>query len=109
MIVILFTCFPGAFAALSTGLYVPLNLVLGGIILRGAAYAFRSQAYKAALLSQLWGHVFGIGSIVAPFFFGTAVGGLTVGGYAWHSPFALAIGTLALALCAQLAGRLPHA
>jgi cytochrome d ubiquinol oxidase subunit II len=103
LIVILFTCFPPAFAALSIGLYVPLNFVLAGIILRGAAYAFRSQGEKAALVSQLWGHVFGIASVVAPFFFGAAVGGLTVGHYAWHSPFALVIGVLAVALCAQLA------
>jgi cytochrome d ubiquinol oxidase subunit II len=103
MIVLLFTCFPPAFAELSIGLYVPLSLVLVGIILRGAAYAFRSQAYRAARLSQLWGHVFGIASIVSPFFFGTCVGGLTVGDFAWTSPFALAVGALAVALCAQVA------
>lgn len=103
LIVLLFTCFPAAFAAISVGLYVPLTFVLVGIILRGAAYAFRSQAYEAALLSQVWGHVFGVASVVAPFFFGTAVGGLTVGHYAWTSPFALVIGVLAVALCAQVA------
>jgi cytochrome d ubiquinol oxidase subunit II len=103
LIVILFTCFPPAFAALSIGLYVPLTFVLVGIILRGAAYAFRSQANAAALLGQVWGHLFGIASVMAPFFFGTAVGGLTVGKYAWTSPFALVIGVLAVALCAQLA------
>ncbi len=103
LIVILFTCFPPAFAAISIGLYVPLTFVLVGIILRGAAYAFRSQASEAALVSQVWGNVFGIASVVAPFFFGTAVGGLTVGRYAWTSPFALVVGLLAVALCAQLA------
>lgn len=103
LIVILFTCFPPAFAALSVGLYVPLSFVLVGIILRGAAYAFRSQGSDGSLLSQLWGHVFGIASVVAPFFFGTAVGGLTVGRYAWTSPFALVVGMLAVALCAQIA------
>ena len=104
LIVLLFTCFPSAFAEISIGLYVPLTFVLVGIILRGAAYAFRSQAYKAARLSQLWGHVFGVASIVAPFCFGLSVGALTVGHYAWHSPFAIAIGVLAVALCAQIAG-----
>ena len=103
LIVLLFTCFPPAFAAISTGLFAPLTFVLVGIILRGAAYAFRTQAYAATLLSQFWGHVFGIASVVAPFFFGTAVGGLTVGRYAWTSPFALVVGALAVALCAQLA------
>jgi cytochrome d ubiquinol oxidase subunit II len=103
MIVLLFTCFPAAFASLSIGLYVPLTFVLVGIILRGAAYAFRSQAYRAVRLSQAWGHVFGIASVVSPFFFGTCVGGLTVGDFAWESPFALAVGALAVALCAQVA------
>jgi cytochrome d ubiquinol oxidase subunit II len=103
LIVLLFTCFPPAFAALSTGLYAPLTLGLVGIILRGAAYAFRSAANREELLSQLWGHVFGVASVIAPFFFGTAVGGLTIGGYAWTSPFALVVGVLAVALCAQVA------
>jgi cytochrome d ubiquinol oxidase subunit II len=103
LIVLMFTCFPPAFAELSVGLYVPLTFVLVGIILRGAAYAFRSQAYNEALHSQFWGHVFGIASIVAPFCFGLAVGGLTVGNYAWHSPFAITIGVLAVSLCAQIA------
>ena len=103
LIVTLFTCFPPAFAALSIGLYAPLTFVLVGIILRGAAYAFRAQGPGAALLSQVWGNLFGVASVVAPFFFGTAVGGLTVGKYAWTSPFALVIGLLAVALCAQLA------
>jgi cytochrome d ubiquinol oxidase subunit II len=103
VIVLLFTCFPPAFAALSTGLYAPLTLGLVGIILRGAAYAFRSSANREELLSQFWGHVFGVASVIAPFFFGTAVGGLTVGGYAWTSPFALVVGLLAVALCAQVA------
>jgi cytochrome d ubiquinol oxidase subunit II len=103
LIVILFTCFPPAFADISIGLYVPLTFVLVGIILRGAAYAFRSQGDNATGLSQVWGHVFGIASVISPFFFGAAVGGLTVGGYAWRSPFALATGALAVALCAQIA------
>ncbi len=103
LIVLLFTCFPPAFAELSVGLYVPLSLVLVGIILRGAAYAFRQAANRVAFVSLLWGKIFGVASILAPFFFGAAVGGLTVGSYAWTSPFALAIGFLAVALCAQLA------
>ncbi len=103
LIVLLFTCFPPAFADLSTGLYVPLSFVLVGIILRGAAYAFRQAATRVAFVGRLWGRVFGIASIVAPFFFGAAIGGLTIGSYRWTSPFALTIGVFAVALCAQLA------
>jgi len=103
-IVVLFTCFPPAFASISTGLFIPLTFVLTGIILRGAAYAYRSQIDSDGGRSAFWGNVFGIASIIAPFFFGTAVGGLTVGGYRWNAPFSLTIGLLAIALCAQIAG-----
>lgn len=103
LIVLLFTCFPPAFADLSIGLYVPLSFVLVGIILRGAAYAFRQAATRVAFVGRLWGRVFGIASIVAPFFFGAAIGGLTIGSYRWTSPFAVTIGVFAVALCAQLA------
>ncbi len=102
-IVILFTCFPPAFAALGTGLYAPLSFALVGIILRGAAYAFRSSATEESRTSQFWGHVFGIASIVTPFFFGASVGGLTLGNFDWASPFAFVLGGLAIALCAQIA------
>jgi cytochrome bd ubiquinol oxidase subunit II len=103
LVVLLFTCFPPAFAALATGLFAPLTFALVGIILRGAAYAFRASATFDPGLSDFWGHVFGIASIITPFFFGAAVGGLTVGNYAWTSPFALGTGVLAVLLCAQIA------
>src|SRR5262245_29431998 len=41
-IVILFTAFPGAFAALSISFHVPLILLLIGIVFRGSTFAFRS-------------------------------------------------------------------
>src|SRR2546428_2231865 len=39
-IVLLFTCFPAAFARLGTLLHIPLSLVLIGIVLRGSAFTF---------------------------------------------------------------------
>jgi cytochrome d ubiquinol oxidase subunit II len=102
-VVLLFTCFPPAFAALAVGLYFPLTFALVGIILRGSAFAFRSQQYRSEPSAQYWGHVFGIASILTPFFFGAAVGGLTQGRFAWTSPFALTVGLFAVTLCAQLA------
>jgi len=41
VIVVLFTGFPPAFAAISIALFVPLVLLLVGIVLRGAAFTFR--------------------------------------------------------------------
>ncbi len=43
VIVVLFTCFPVAFARLSIGLHIPLSLMLIGIVLRGSAFTFRSH------------------------------------------------------------------
>ncbi len=103
VIVLLFTCFPAAFAMLSVGLYVPLTFVLVGIIFRGAAFAFRAQAIGAERQAVAWGRVFGIASVITPFFFGAAAGGLAAGNFAWYSPFALAVGVFAVALCAQIA------
>src|SRR6476620_2655587 len=40
-LVILWTAFPVAFAAIMTSLFVPLCLAAVGIVLRGAAFAFR--------------------------------------------------------------------
>jgi cytochrome bd ubiquinol oxidase subunit II len=42
VVVILFTGFPAAFAAIMTSLNVPITLMLVGIVLRGSAFSFRS-------------------------------------------------------------------
>jgi cytochrome bd ubiquinol oxidase subunit II len=101
-IVTLFTCFPLAFADLSIGLYAPLSLALVGIVLRGAAFVFRHYAGDG-LTARSWTVVFGIASLLTPFFLGDAVGALATGSYAWTSPFALATGAFAVAVCAQMA------
>lgn len=101
-IVTLFTCFPLAFADLSIGLYAPLSIALVGIVLRGAAFAFRHYAGDG-VTARAWTHVFGISSLLTPFFLGDAVGALATGRYAWTSPFALAVGVFAVAVCAQIA------
>ena len=100
--VILFTCFPVAFAALFTGLYWPLTFALAGIVLRGAAFVFRNYAADTRL-ARYYSVVFGIASLTAPFFFGDAVGALATGRYAWAQPFALAVGLFAVVACAQIA------
>lgn len=102
-IVAVFTCFPPAFADLATGLNAPLTLGLLGIVLRGSAFVFRNYASDNAALARGWTLVFGASSIVAPFFLGDAVGAIATGEYAWTSPFALAVGAFAVALCAQVA------
>jgi len=103
VIVTLFTCFPPAFADIATGVNTPLALALLGIVLRGSAYAFRNFAMDEPSVAHFWLVIFGSASIIAPFFFGTAVGGIATGSYDWLSPFALCVGLFAVALCGQLA------
>jgi cytochrome d ubiquinol oxidase subunit II len=101
-LVLMFTCFPPAFADVASGLYVPLLFALVGIVLRGAAFVFRNYA-DAPGVTRLWTAVFGAASLLAPFSFGVAAGGLATGTYAWSSLFALCVGVFAVAVCAQVA------
>ena len=41
VLVVLFTCFPRGYRALSEALFLPFHLALLGIMLRGAAFVFR--------------------------------------------------------------------
>lgn len=102
-VVILFTCFPPAFADIATGLNAPLSFALVGIVMRGAAFVFRNYATDSPALVRVWTVVFGIASLIAPFWFGDAIGALATGRYAWLSPFAFSTGVFAVAVCAQIA------
>src|SRR2546423_11440579 len=72
-IVLLFTCFPPAFARLGTLLHIPLSLVLIGIVLRGSAFTF--WRYGADEEQRPWGVVLAIASLITPFLLGTTAGG----------------------------------
>jgi cytochrome bd ubiquinol oxidase subunit II len=116
VIVLLFSCFPPAFAALSVGLFVPFHLVLLGIVLRGAAFVFRAHGREASDLPINWGSVFGVASVITPVLLGACLGAVSNGrlrvssgaaeaapALAWFGAFPLATGLLALAVCAYLA------
>ncbi len=123
VIVVLFTCFPVAFARLTIGLHVPLSLMLIGIVLRGSAFTFRShyghdgEHEDAAGTSQYWGRVFASASVATPVMLGLCVSALAAGtlrppGRAgfydsyiapWLTPFGVGVGLLTLALFAFLA------
>jgi cytochrome d ubiquinol oxidase subunit II len=115
VIVVLFTAFPPAFAALSVGLFGLFHLALVGITLRGAAFVFRGPQV-AAQRAGPWGIAFGVASVMTPVLLGMAVGAVSsgrlrvldgrvqiVGTHPVLAPVSLAIGALALALCAYLA------
>ena len=122
VIVLLFTCFPPAFAALSVALFTPFHLVLLGIILRGAAFVFRayspqsSRSLRPGRLARRWGAVFGTASVITPVLLGMCLGAVSAGHVRvdagvvtfdgpppWLDPLSLAIGVFALAICAYLA------
>ncbi|MCX6022751.1 MAG: cytochrome d ubiquinol oxidase subunit II [Chloroflexi bacterium] len=112
-LVILFSAFPTGFAALAQALFLPFNLALAGIVLRGAAFAFRSHANNLAGPASALGALFGASSVITPFVFGMAAGALASGRVTpgavltdltvWISPFTITVGALALAMCAYLA------
>jgi cytochrome d ubiquinol oxidase subunit II len=113
VLVMWWTGFPGAFAAATTTLFIPLMLALAGIVLRGANFAFRKYAATFAQ-ARLFGAIFAGSSLITPFFFGTVAGAIAsgrvpAGGYgdrvgSWINPTSLVGGCLAVAMCAFLAG-----
>jgi cytochrome d ubiquinol oxidase subunit II len=117
LIVLLFTVFPRAFAAVSVALHVPLLLALVGIVLRGAAFAFHSYGLPAAGSPRVrWGRVFSWASLVTPVLLGMSLAALSTGAIrvvdgrvttgffaGWTTPFAVLVGLFALALFGLLA------
>jgi cytochrome d ubiquinol oxidase subunit II len=120
VVVVLFTCFPKGYAALGIALFLPFHLALVGIMLRGAAFIFRSyqsRQVEATARTSTWGVVFGIASLISPVLLGIAFGVVTEGSIrvtpngdaalaypgAWLSTYCVMNGLLALCTCAYLA------
>jgi cytochrome d ubiquinol oxidase subunit II len=89
---ILLVAFPLAHGAILTALYLPVALMLAGLILRGVAFEFRAKAH--ADHQRAWDFAFFAGSTLAALAQGTMLGmtivGLNGGVVEWI--FALAIG-----------------
>src|SRR3954454_7048573 len=77
-LVMLWTGFPGAFAAIMTTLYVPLGLVALGIVVRGSGFAFRKVVLRNDP-QRAAGAAFAASSVITPFFLGTIAGGIASG------------------------------
>jgi len=78
VLVVMWTCFPPAFAAIMETLYVPIFLAGVGIILRGAAFALRGEAGTIGEARALGG-IFALSSVVTPFFLGATIGAVASG------------------------------
>jgi cytochrome d ubiquinol oxidase subunit II len=114
VLVILFTAFPPAFAAIGTALHIPLTLMLVGVVLRGTAFTFRHYDDQHDQVQRRWSLIFSIASIITPILLGVSVGAVASGNirapeaggsfiWPWLAPFPFAVGFLALALFAFLA------
>ena len=115
-IVLLFSAFPPAFAAIMTALNIPMTLVLIGIVLRAAAFVFRKYDVGSDAVHRRWSTVFGVSSFLTPFLLGVCLGALGSGQIRWHDgivttgflagwtrPFAIGCGLFAQGLFAFLA------
>jgi cytochrome d ubiquinol oxidase subunit II len=96
----LLAAFPLAYAIILPALYAPLIAMLLGLVLRGVAFEFR---WRDPAHRPLWDAAFTLGSFVATFAQGIALGallqGITVTGrsygggwWEWLSPFSLLTG-----------------
>ena len=70
----LFAAFPLAYAILMPAFYMPVTIMLLGLILRGVSFEFRFKAEGRS--RRLWDYLFHIGSLVA-----TLAQGMTLGAY----------------------------
>jgi cytochrome bd ubiquinol oxidase subunit II len=87
VLVVLWTAFPVAFSSVMSTLFIPLSLAALGIVLRGSGFAFHKQArhLRYRRFAQL---LFGVSSLLTPFFMGTVVGAIASG----HVPVGNAAG-----------------
>lgn len=111
-LVVFWSAFPAAFAAVMTVAALPLWLAALGIVLRGAGFAFRKEV-GGLRWERLLGATFAVSSLLTPFFMGTVVGCVAAGKVslasrhstlvAWTSPTSLLTGALFVAVGAYMA------
>jgi cytochrome d ubiquinol oxidase subunit II len=113
VLVVLWTAFSVAFEAIFSTLFIPLSLAALGIVLRGGGFAFHKVARRAGG-RRLAVELFGIASLLTPFFMGTVVGAVASGRVpignaagdavtSWLNGVSLLTGALFLATSAYLA------
>src|SRR3954464_3374645 len=113
VLVVLWTGFPTAFASVFSTLFIPLSLAALGIVLRGAGFAFHQTARRLEG-RHVAERIFGVSSLLTPFFLGTVVGAIAggrvpVGNAAgdsvtsWLNVLSIVIGALFVSTSAYLA------
>jgi len=76
--VVLWTSFSVAFEAIFSTLFIPLCLAALGIVIRGSGFAFHKVARRVGG-RRLATELFGVASLMTPFFMGTVVGAIASG------------------------------
>lgn len=97
----LLAAFPLAYSIILPALYIPVIIMLLGLIFRGVAFEFRFKADESH--KRFWDYAFHFGSLIAAFFqgviLGAFIGGIEVkdrafsgGSLDWITPFSLMTG-----------------
>ncbi len=113
LIVGLLTAFPIVAQLLTTALFIPLMLILIGIVLRGATFIFRSFSPNAS--REVWRIIFSFSSVITPFLFGAVAAAVASGSLriehgqmpvglisVWLTPFAITLGLMGITLSATI-------
>ena len=111
--VVLWTCFPEAYASITLTVFVPLTIAAFGIVLRGSGFAFRKTVTKTSS-KRNFGAAFASASVIVPFCMGAVVGAIAsgripAGGVAgdpwssWINPTSILGGVMAVVMVAYLA------
>jgi cytochrome d ubiquinol oxidase subunit II len=117
LLVVFFTAFPPAFAAINVVLFIPLLLAVIGIVLRGSSFVFKTHGIiKKSRNVKVLSRTFSVASAMTPFFLALSAAAIASGvihvqnesqvvtntGSDWLTPFALTIGAMALTLCVTI-------
>jgi cytochrome d ubiquinol oxidase subunit II len=115
VLTVAWTCYPGAFGSIVSTLEIPLLIAAIGIILRGTAYALRSQfARDEERGVRLVESLFALSSVLTPFALATIIGAIATGRVpvgnargdlvtSWLNPVSVLAGVLAVAFSGYLA------
>src|SRR5262245_3077262 len=111
--VVLWTCFPEAYASITLTVFVPLTSAALGIVLRGSGFAFRKAVTRTSS-KRNFGAAFASASVIVPYCMGAVVGAIAsgripAGGVAgdpwssWVNPTSILGGVMAVVMAAYLA------
>ena len=95
---LLLVAFPAAHGAILTSLYLPVAVLLFGLILRGVAFEFRAKVAEPH--KKTWNRMFFLGSLMASLSQGFMLG-MYIMGLDWTLPHVLFAGLIAICLSAS--------